>query len=62
MKHLDINVSTRGGGVWIGISELAALDYKWEGQLNEVADRIDGMSIFAGRGWFWSQLEFVCFL
>ena len=41
MKHLNINDGTGGGGVGIGIPELAALEDKWEGQLNEVADWID---------------------
>ena len=48
MKHFDINVSTGGGGVVVGMPELAELKGKWEGHLNEDAARIDGMAMFAG--------------
>ena len=48
MKHIDINSCTGGGGVGVGMPELAAFEDKWEGQLNEVAYRIDGMAVFSG--------------
>ena len=38
------------------MDDLAAFKDKWEGQLNEVADRIDGVALFAGGRWFWSRM------
>ena len=61
MKHLDINAVIGGGGVGIGMSELEALEDRWEGKLNEVAAQIDGMAVLAGGRWFWSQIECVDF-
>ena len=34
MNHLEINASTGGGGVGVGIPEIVAFKDKWEGQLN----------------------------
>ena len=34
----------------------AAIEDKWEGQLNKVAARIDGMGVFAGGRWFRSWM------
>ena len=34
MKHLDINASKGFGEVGIYMSDISALEYKWEGQLN----------------------------
>ena len=61
MKHLEINSGIGGGGVGIGMSEIAALEDKWERQINEVAARIDGMDMFAGGRWFRSRMEYVEF-
>ena len=61
MKHLDINASARGGGLGIYISEITEIGDKLEGQLNEVAARIDGMDVFAGGRWFRSRMECVEF-
>ena len=52
MKHLEINSSTGGGGVGLGISDMESFEYKWKGQLKEVADRIDGVELLAGGRWF----------
>ena len=41
--------------------EIAAFKDKWEGKLNEVADQIDGMYMFAGGRWFRSRMEYVEF-
>ena len=56
MKHLDINTGTGVGGVGIWMSEIAALEDRWEGKLNEVAARNNGMDVFAGGRWFWSHV------
>ena len=61
MKHLDINSSTGGGGVGVGITDLEAFMDKWKGKLNEVAARIHGMYMFAGGRWFRSRMECVDF-
>ena len=61
MKHLEVNAGTGGGGLGIGMSEISALEDKWEGQLNKVAARIDGMDVFAGGTWFRSRMECVDF-
>ena len=62
MKHLEINARTGGGGVDEGITYLEASEDKWQEQLNEVADRIDGMAVFAGGRWFRLRIECVDFL
>ena len=59
MKHLEINSGIGGGGVGIGMSEIAALEDKWEGTLNEFAARIDGMDVFSGGRWFRSRMDCV---
>ena len=41
--------------------EIAAFKDKWEGKLNEVADQIDGMYMFAGGRWFRLRMECVEF-
>ena len=61
MKQIDINAVTGGGGVGVGMPALAAFKEKWEGKLNEVASRIDGMAVFAGGRWFRSRMECVDF-
>ena len=61
MKHLEINGGTVSGGVEIDMSEIAALEDKIKGQLNEVTARINGMTVFKGGRWFWSQMECVDF-
>ena len=50
MKHLKINSSTGGGVMCVGIPKLAEFEDKWEGKLNEVAARIEGMAVFSGGG------------
>ena len=52
MKHLEINTRTVGGGEGIVMSVIAAIEDKWEGQLNKVTDRIYGMAVFPGGRWF----------
>ena len=42
MEHLKINSSTLGG--------VTEFEDKWEGKLNEVAARIEGMAVFSGGG------------
>ena len=32
-------------------------EYKYKGQMDEVADRIDGMAVFARGRWFSSWME-----
>ena len=44
------------------MSEIAALEDKWEGQLNKVPDIIDGIDVFAGGMCIWSLMERVGFL
>ena len=61
MKHLEVNAGTGGGGLGIGMSEISALEDKWEGKLNEVAAMIDGMAVFSGGKWFRSRMECVEF-
>ena len=61
MKYLENNSYTRDGWVGIGISELAALEDNWEGEMNEVVSRIDGMAVFVGGGLFQSRMECVDF-
>ena len=61
MNYLDINTSTGGGGVGVGITELVAFEDKWDGKMNEVADGIDGVAVFSRRRWFWSRMECVNF-
>ena len=61
MKHIETNVDTGGGGVGVGITDLAAFEENWEGQLNEFAARIDGMAVFAVEKWFRSRMECVYF-
>ena len=43
------------------MSDIAALDDKWERKLNEVAARINRTAIFSGGWWFWSWIECVDF-
>ena len=43
------------------MSKIAALEDKCEGQLNEVAARIDGMAVIAVGRWFLSRMECVDF-
>ena len=52
MKHMAINDSKVGVGVGIWMSELATLEDKWEGKLNEVAAQIDGMDVLQEGGGF----------
>ena len=61
MKHLDINAVTGGLGVGVWMPDLAAFEDNWKAQLNEVAARIYGMSVFAGGKWFQSRMESVYF-
>ena len=61
MKHLDINYSTGGEGVDVGITDMEAFKDKFKVQLNKVSDRIDGMVIFAGGRWFRLHMECVDF-
>ena len=61
MKHLNINASTGGGGVGVGMIDIEALEGKWEVKLNEVAAQIDGMDVFTGGRWFGSRMECVDF-
>ena len=60
-KHININASTGGGGVGVRITDLEAFKDKWKGQHNEFSSQIDGMDVFAGGGWFRSQMECVDF-
>ena len=46
MMYLKIHASTGGWGVGVWMPEIAALEEKWEGQLNEVVDIIYGMAVF----------------
>ena len=62
MNYLDINTSTGGGGVGVGMTELVAFEDKWDGKMNEVADGIDGVAVFARRRWFWLRMECVDFV
>ena len=43
------------------MSDIAALEDKWKGQLNEVAVRINEMDVFAGGRWLRSRMECVDF-
>ena len=36
--------------------EINMLENKWDAQLREVADRVDGMAVFSGGRWFIPQL------
>ena len=58
---MDINSGTGGGVVWIAMSEIGALEDKWEVQLNEVEAIIDGDYMFSGWIWFRSRMECVGF-
>ena len=62
MKHLEISAVTGGGGLGIEMSEIAALEDKWEGQLNKVPDIIDGIDVFTGGRCIRSLMEHVGFL
>ena len=56
MKHMEMNSGTGGGGLGIWMSNIVALEDKWERQLNEVADIIYWMDVFAGGRWFRSRM------
>ena len=62
MKHIEINAGTGGEELVVGMPELAASEDKWEVHLNEVADCISGVAVFAGGRWFRLRMECVDFL
>ena len=62
MNHLEINASTRGGGVGLGITDMESFGDKWKEKLNEVAEHIDWVVVLAGGGCFWLRMECVEFL
>ena len=49
------------GGQSVGGDILEQLERKWYSQLREVAERIDGMAVFAGGRWLRYQMECVEF-
>ena len=61
MEYMEIDSGTGGGVVWIEMSNIAALEAMWEGKLNEVTARIDGVAVLPGGRWFRSRMECVDF-
>ena len=62
MKHIEINNGTWCVGVGVGITDQEESKDRWEGQLIEYADRIDGMAVFVGWRRFRSHMECVEFI